>query len=175
MGVIKVVTPAVRRRLITGGGVTAGVVGGAVIALVMLAMAASAGQNLWPVLKGASAPFFHARAMARGFDAGPLMVGVLIHFGVSIVWGILFAMVVFGLSKPATIAMGALWGIIVFLVMHFIVLPLVMTGGHAPRASSMAVPIIEHILFGLAVGIGFLPFQRERPEHLPWWREHRVH
>lgn len=174
MAEIRVVTPAVRRRLIEGGGTVAGVIGGLVIWALMLIMAATNGRDLWPVLKGASSPFFHRRAMMPGFDAAPVILGMIIHLAISIAWGILFALVAFGLSRAATVGLGAIWGLIVWLVMFFIVLPLVTMGGHMPRAHGMALPILQHIIFGLAVGISFLPFQRERPEHLPWWREHRV-
>jgi hypothetical protein len=57
--------------------------------------------------------------------------------------------------------------------MYFIVLPLV--GAWAlTKGVPLLGPVIQHAIFGLALGIGFLPFQRERPEILRWWRPRRV-
>src|SRR5258708_20067153 len=167
MAEIRVVTPAVGRRVITGGGRVAGVIGGLVLTALFLFLAAGAGRDGWTVLKMPSALFFHRRAMLPGFDAAPVILGALIHLAVSIFWGIAFAVVVFGMSRPATVVLGALWGIVVFAAMYFIVLPLVMSAHHLPSARSLAAPIFEHMLFGLPFAVAFLPFHPHPPEHLP--------
>ncbi|HEX3694101.1 MAG TPA: DUF6789 family protein [Polyangia bacterium] len=161
-----------RRRAIAVGGIVAGLIGGAVIAALMMVIAAGRGDSVWRVLKMASSPFFHQRAMTGGFDAAPIAAGVLIHFAVSIIWGVLFAVVAYGISRSATVGVGALWGVAVWLVMFFIVVPLV--SSHPMRMTNMALPLVEHIIFGLAVGVGFLPYQHEQAARRPWWRFRRV-
>lgn len=149
-----------------GGGVVAGVIGGVVIALVMLVAALAKGQDIWPGFKGAAAPFIGERAMQPGFDAGAVVLGVVCHFAVSIVWGVLFAAVFYGLSRGATVAAGVLWGVVVWLGMFYIVLPIAGLPQVA-RSEPIAMAIISHVIFGLSVAIGFLPFQHPRPHAAP--------
>lgn len=165
MADIDVTTRRRDRRLIFGGGAIAGVIGGIVVSLFMLSMGAARGQNLWVGAKTAAYPFLGDRVMAPGFDAGAVALGLIGHFAVSIVWGILFALVAFGLSRWATIGTSALWGIVVWLAMFYVVLPVVGVGGLV-RGMPLGAAIFEHVIFGVAVGVGFLPFQRTRPERL---------
>jgi len=146
-----------------GGGVAAGVIGGAVIALAMLVTALVRGADIWIGVKAAAAPFLGERALRPGFDAEAVAFGMACHFAVSIVWGVLFSALFYGMSRGATVVAGALWGLVVWFVMYYVVLPLAgleQMASQAPAGPS----ILLHVLFGLAVGIGFLPFQRPRPE-----------
>ena len=145
-----------------GGGVVAGIIGGAVIALVMLLATLVKQQDIWLGLKGAAAPFLGERALQPGFDPGAVAVGVACHFAVSIVWGVLFAAVFFGLSRGGTIVAGAIWGLMAWFVMFYVMLPLAGLQQMA-RQVPAGTAILSHLMFGLAVGIGFLPFQRTRP------------
>jgi hypothetical protein len=142
------------------GGLIGGIVGGIAVSLVMLAGALGQKHDVWQPLKGASVPFLGDRAMAPGFDMTAVVVGVLSHFAVSIVWGILFGLLFYGLSKGATILAGAVWGIVVWLGMYYVLLPLIGLGKMAAGAP-LGFAIIGHVIFGLAVAIGFLPWQRE--------------
>lgn len=147
----------VRRAL--GGGVIAGIVGGIVIAVVMLVINLARGQDVWMGMKGAGAPFLGDRAMQPGFDALAVIVGVLSHFAVSVVWGALFGLSFYGLGRRATIAAGVLWGFVVWLGMYYVVLPIIGLSEMA-RAAPVAEAIVGHVIFGVAVALGFLPFQR---------------
>jgi hypothetical protein len=151
---------------VSGGGVLAGIMAGLFLVAVLLASLALKGQNLWPAFKGASAPFFHQRAMQPGFDAAPVLVGALCHFLISAAWGWGFAVIAYGLSRPATIGAGALWGVVVWLGMHYVLLPAVHLR-ELNRAAPLAVAIAQHILFGLVLAAAFLPFQRRIPERWP--------
>jgi hypothetical protein len=141
------------------GGTVAGLVGGVVIAVWTLFVGAIQGQNLWIGVKGAAYPFLRERALAPGFDAGAVVLGLVSHFAVSIGWGIGFGVIAYGLSRASTIAFGALWGLVVWVGMYFVILPLVGAGALA-RNGGIAMAVIEHVIFGLAVGFGFLPYQR---------------
>lgn len=154
------------RRHALGGGMVAGVLGGIAIAVVLVVGALAKGQDIWPAFKGAAAPFLGERATTPGFDGPAVLLGILCHFAVSIGWGVLFAAIFFGLSRGATIAVGALWGIVVWLGMYYVLLPLVGQSQMA-RNEPVAMAIVSHVIFGLAVAIGFLPFQRTRPHTAP--------
>jgi hypothetical protein len=149
-------------RLALKGGATAGIVGGFVISLFMLASSVAGGRDPWMSMKGAGAPFMGERAMQPGFDASAVIVGVLSHFAVSIGWGILFGLLFFGLSKALTLAAGVFWGFVVWLVMFYVVLPILGLGEMA-RSAPVAGAIVEHVLFGIATAAAFLPYQWELP------------
>jgi hypothetical protein len=147
------------------GGIIAGLIGGAVLSVFMLIMNLATAQDIWVGMKIAGEPFLGERAMQPGFDLGPVLVGVLSHFAVSLGWGLLFGVLFYGASRGATVALGAVWGVVVWLGMFYAVLPLVGLAELA-RAAPVGMAVFEHVLFGLAVGLGFLPFQRRRPRSL---------
>jgi hypothetical protein len=156
------------------GGVAAGAIGGVAIAVFLLLMALIQGVNGWTVFKMASAPFYGDVATQPGFDLGPVLLGTLSHFAVSIGWGILFGLLAYGLSRPMTMLAGAGWGILVWLGMYYVVLPLVGLGEMA-RETPIGTAIVSHLVYGLAVGVGFLPFQQRKYITRPVERRPRGH
>lgn len=147
------------------GGIVAGLIGGAVLSLFLIVMNLAAGQDIWAGVKIAGAPFLGERAMQPGFDLGPVLIGALSHLGISIGWGLLFGLLFHGAGRGATVVGGVLWGILVWLSMYYVVLPLVGLAGIV-RAAPMSVAVLEHVIFGIAVGVGFLPFQRRGPRRM---------
>ncbi|HET6585494.1 MAG TPA: DUF6789 family protein [Nannocystaceae bacterium] len=162
-------------KLALGGGAAAGAIAGAVLVAFMTVMSLVKGLDVWSsVFKGASAPFFGEAATQPGFDLWPVLVGALCHFAISIGWGMLFGLLFYGVSKPATVLAGALWGVVVWIGMFYVVLPIVGLREMAREAPVLA-GVVYHVVFGLALGAGFLPFQHRKPterthhrgEHLP--------
>jgi hypothetical protein len=82
--------------------------------------------------------------------------------GVSIAWGAAFGLLFFGLSKATTMIAGLLWGFVVWIVMYYMLLPLLGLGDMA-RGAPLSLAIVEHLLFGIVLGAAFLPYQREYP------------
>jgi hypothetical protein len=148
-------------RRAAAGGAVAGIVGGIVIAGALVVQNVAGGRGFWTAFKGAAAPFLGERVMAPGFDAGAVLLGSLCHFAISIGWGVLFGLIAYGFSKGATVALGAAWGLVVWVGMYYVLLPMVGLGEMA-RSSPVGMAILNHLLFGLGVGIGFLPYQRPR-------------
>jgi hypothetical protein len=140
------------------GGAAAGVVAGIALALFNLAVNLLRGGDGWVALKGAAAPFIHQRAMQPGFDSYAVLLGLACHLAVSLVWGVAFAAVAYGLNRASTVIAGFIWGFVVWFGMFYVVMPLLGMGPsvrHFP--ASQALP--GHILFGLILGLAFLPFQ----------------
>jgi len=146
-----------RKEALKGGGV-AGLVAGAVLAVVLAVLTALHRQDVWLAMKGAAAPFFRGRAMVPGFDAPVVLTGVVAHFVVSIIWGVLFAFVAFGFTRRSTVWLGLLWGIIVWIGMAYFVLPIVGLAEMA-RMTPIGQAIGLHLVFGLVVAVVFLPYQ----------------
>src|SRR5262245_38087588 len=140
------------------GGVVAGIVGGIVIALWTTSVGAALGEDLWVATKTAAYPILGLRVQLPGFDGTAVVLGVVCHFAVSLVWGVLFALVALGLSRPATIWAGALWGLLVWIGTAYVVLPLTAVG-IITHTTPIARAIGEYLVFGLAVGATFAPYQ----------------
>ena len=148
------------------GGVAAGVAAGLALLVLVIAQAGINGGSPWPVLKFASLPWFGTRVLETGFDALPVLVGLIVHFAVSIGWGVAFAVLVYGLSHWATLAASLGWGILAWLVMNGVVLP-VLGWGALARSAPIGLAFLFHLIFGLAMGVVFLPFQRPKTVVLP--------
>lgn len=143
------------------GGVVAGILAGLVLNVLMAAITVSTGGDVWSALKGAGAPFLGERAMQPGYDALAVAAGIMGHYLVSIGWGVLFGLLVFGLDRALTVLAGAAYGIIVWLGMFWLVLPLVGLGAMSEQGAN-GIAVLTHVIFGLALGVGFLPFQVSR-------------
>lgn len=148
------------------GGVMGGIVGGLAIAVFLAVSALLKGASIWPVFKGAAAPFIGARAADPSFDAFAILLGTILHFAIAIVWGLLFALLFDGFSKGATFAFGALWGVVVWAAMYYVVLPIAGMGQMA-RGTPWMMALIAHLVFGLGVALGFVPYSapREAPTY----------
>jgi hypothetical protein len=143
------------RRLITAGAVV-GLVGGVVFSAMMIALHGP--ERRWVALKLAAYPFLGDRVMRPGFDAAAVTIGVLGHLAVAVTWGVLFALLVYRLSRPMTVLLGAVWGVVVWLVMFALVLRII-----APRLAEGGGAfgnVVIHMIFGLSLAVAFLPFQR---------------
>src|SRR5438876_641759 len=99
------------------GGAAAGLIGGIIISIYMLVMNIVQGQDIWMGMKGAAFPFIGARALQAGFDAGPVLAGIACHLAVSIIWGLIFGIIVYGVSRSGTVLLGIPFGIVVWLGM----------------------------------------------------------
>jgi hypothetical protein len=143
------------------GGAIAGVAAGLLAGVCLVVSSALNGQAVWIPPKLASAPFFGERSLHPDFDALPLLVGLATHFAVCAAWGALFGAIFYGATRGATVALGALWGLVVWLAMHYGVLPLLGVA-NLLAIVPVGVSLIGHVLFGITLGVAFLPFQRVR-------------
>jgi len=150
--------------------VLAGVVGGLVLSCFMLVVTLVNGDDAWLAIKAPAAPLLGARALKPGFDAVAAGAGVLSHFATSIVWGVLFGLLFFGLTKLGTLLAGACWSVVVWIAMRFVLLPGL---GLADLGAgmSMGLEVFSHLLFGVSAAAAFLPYQRALPRiGLRIWR-----
>lgn len=151
-------------RQVIRGGVVSGVVAGALLMIVMTALTAASGADIWYGMKSIAAPFVGVNAMRPGFDLLPVGYGLALHFLVSVGWALAFASLFYGLSKAWTILAGAAWGVVVWLGMSFVGLPLIGLGG-VREAMPIGQALASNVFFGLMIALAFLPFQRR--ETLP--------
>jgi hypothetical protein len=138
-----------------GGGAVAGIVAGTVLKLLLLSTAR--GQYA-QVLKAAAAPFLGPHAFNGSYALGPILLGLFCHYAISIGWGMLFGALLYGQSRGATLSAGVAWGLVVWLVMDYLVLP---TVGLGPMVATAPIgpAIFSHLIFGVMLAAAFLPFQ----------------
>lgn len=156
--------PTIRPGHGVGPGAFAGAMAGVVLAVVRAVTAARAGGESWHPLEIASAPLLGPRALEPGFDATALVLGLVIHLALSVAWGAAFGLFFHGLSRRGTVIAGAFYGLVVWLLMFYVVLPL---AGLSEVAATIATrtAIVDHVVFGLAIGIAYAPFQTRYAEY----------
>ena len=96
------------------------------------------------------------------FAAGPAIVGLMIHMMTGAAFGALFGVVLTrlpALSTTARVGLGAAFGVVVFAVSAFVLLPLMGTVAKDAdaiknMASMVGYPtfLVEHLLFGMVLG-----------------------
>lgn len=151
-------------RHVVKGAVVAGLVSGGVLTAMMTIMSALRGKDIWFGMKGTAAPFLGERAMSPGFDLLAVPMGLALHLFISIGWALAFVSIFYGLSKKATVLAGAFFGVVVWLGMYYVVLPLVGLASMRDGAP-MSRAIAYHVFFGVILALAFLPFQRRLPTH----------
>ena len=148
-----------RRRQAVWGGTVAGLVGALVHAAFSLVADLVRGVDPWVAVKVAAYPMVGEKVMGPGFDLGPVLQGALAHLGIAVAWGVLFGIAAYGMTRAATVGFGLIWGVLVWLGMFYFVLPLA-----GATVILRGVPLLQtigqHLVFGLALGLGFLIYQR---------------
>ncbi len=142
-----------------GGGIAAGAFAGTLLLALMMITNLVQGEDLWLGLKRAGIPFLGDRAMTPGFDQHAVLVGLGAHLLVAIAWAVPFAVLVYGMTRPGTVVAGALWGLVVWLGMFYVVLPNLGLMSTLPRTYAIG----THVVFGALVAVGFLRYQRPLP------------
>jgi uncharacterized membrane protein YagU involved in acid resistance len=147
------------------GGLTAGFVATVVLSVLMIGKAASGlMSNLNPI-----ADMVHLGSMLAGTDVPPVF-GWVCHFLIgTIVWGIAYALLVRHLPGPPVVQ-GLIFGVIAWLAMMIVFMPLV---GHALFGLDLGMPavvitLILHVVYGGVLGTVY-PHVSRRPERAEIW------
>jgi hypothetical protein len=149
------------RHAARSGGI-AGLVGGVVLGLLVVLLLRWQDGYAWVAFKLPAAPFVGVRVFAPSFDPAAVALGSVLHLATSAAWGALFGVLALGLRRVHTVIAGALFGVLVWIAMFYLVLPLAGVGWLGAQVP-VGLAILEHVLFGLAVGATFVPFQRVNP------------
>jgi hypothetical protein len=144
------------RHAVTRGAV-AGLAAGIFLTIMMTVMSAAKGKDVWYGIKGAAAPFLGESAMQPGFDLPAVALGLVTHLVISAGWAALFALLFYGAGRLVTIAVGILWGFVVWIGMYYAVLPVVGLSSmqhDAPPARAIAF----HLLFSGAMTAAYFAY-----------------
>lgn len=137
-------------RLVTGA--VFGVIGSLVLGMFAMVTALAMQGDFWMPLKGIAATFLGEGAMQPGFAAGPILIGLVFHMFNGAWLGALFGLITPKLLLTWSIVAGLVFGLVEALGALWVVVPLV-NPMMAQMISLDAPWIIEHLLFGLVLGL----------------------
>jgi hypothetical protein len=159
-----------RTRLFTAGdaraGGIAGFVAGIAMGLVALVIGTGYGAEMdfWTPLKHVAAVVYGDAANQPGFDLGPVVVAALIHSGMAILLGVLFAVLYrrvlqlpFQLGLP--FLMGGVYGIAIAGAAD-LALPVLnqqMAGAEKPAF------VLAHFVYGVVLGLAYMQLHPKLP------------
>lgn len=137
------------------GGAIAGLVAGLTMAIVGAILSLVLDGNLWVEAKQIAAPFFGPLVVRPGFDAGPVIVGTILHFATAALLGAVYSIVTRRILKlPSDVGVpvlaGLIYGFFLWSTAYFLLLPLVnpfLRGTYAPAF------IIQHLVYGVVLGL----------------------
>lgn len=177
-------------------GVTAGVVAAIVMAMyAMIAGATYLGSGFFTPLYHIASTFIDPKAMMTSmekamsgessfyFSFGPALVGMMVHLATGAAFGAIFALLAraLGLRGGVAAITGAIYGVVVMLFSSYVALPIVASvfgGGDAISGMAQMVGwttfTIEHLMFGLVVGLGWVLATRGAEER-EFMRSDAVH
>jgi hypothetical protein len=136
----------------SAGGALAGIVAGLVMAVVMMIYFSVMGAGFWYPVENIAAVFFGIDALLGG--AGVVIVGLLTHLLVSALLGMLFASLLQPRTSTGAAFFGGLaYGIGVWVVMTYIILPIFNPTMSARMAVTAGFWFFSHLIYG-----GFLAF-----------------
>jgi hypothetical protein len=153
----------VAREMVEAGAVS-GLVGGVAMVVFATIYAAAAGLGFWTPVEAIA-----QTVLGRGMTgASAIVVGVAIHVAVSMLFGIVFAIVTPRDVAPApAVAFGMFGGLAILVMMDLIVLPVVnpavrsqLIWGSSPHALPVGVAFAMHLIYGL--GLSLAPSLRRR-------------
>lgn len=149
-------------------GALSGLCAAAVMAAVLILFSYRQG-DLWQPMKLIAAAVLGAKAVgAAGFQPLPVLVGLAIHLAMAVALGIFFAWLGGFLTTGVATGWGVIFGLAVWVIMQFGLLPVV----DPWMAAFPPLPLaLAHGLFGLFLGSypRFLPQEAVRVQ--PVWRK----
>lgn len=143
-------------------GALSGLGAGLVMGFVAMIVAVASGMNLLAPFRDVAGAIFPAVLSADGsVNLATIVLGILIHFTIAVLLGILFTIIYSGFLKltfnfGVPITMGLAYSWIIWMVARYIILPLFGTAVYEVPAF-----IIAHAVFGVSLGI-FYPWLRSR-------------
>ena len=151
------------------GGAIAGLIGGAAMTIVGAMLASSVGNDIWLEARQI-ATLIYGPAALSDLGIGPIIVGTLLHLLFSALLGAVFGIVSRRwLRLPSDYGMpvwiGVTYGIMIWMLAYFVVLPLANPSLLATYAPSF---IIQNIVYGIVTGLLYTQL-RPSPYARPDW------
>lgn len=117
----------------------------------------------WAVLRRTAGILLGASVVTGHFGVGEALVGLVVHFVVSVVYGAILVWLVHRATKGAALAIGVAFGLAIY-VFHFHVATVAFPWFVDERS---LIQIFSHVVFGVTVALAYLAlYPRPRLEDL---------
>lgn len=154
-------------------GALSGLVSGCLTALIAISIAWVRDIPLDRLVKVAAIPFLGLEVQDAAAADQVMVVGALSCAVAAILWGVLFALIFWGLSEPLTIVAGAVFGPIVWFLMASVLLPIVgLRNLH--HVVPLDVALLLHVAFGALLGGVFARLQPIPSNEGPMFDRRRI-
>jgi len=144
-------------------GLIAGLIAGVVELIVLAGLAVGQGVSVWVPVRMTAAIVLGPAALtpADTFDARATVIAFILHFGLSLAYGVVIVALIRRLERMPALAVGVAFGIAVWLVNYFVLAPSFFPWLIASRGA-VQTPFV-HAIFGVAaVGVYMAIAARER-------------
>lgn len=155
------------RRLWQGIDVKAAVLAGLLAGLVDLALlaaiAVAQGANVWINMRMTAAILMGTGVLPppETFDPVIFAVSTVVHFGLSVIYGVIVAWFVRRSTWAAGLMIGVAVGFAIYVINYYVFAPLLFPWLSAQRGGM--VPTLIHPVFGLVAVVMYMKLRRPRP------------
>ncbi len=141
-----------------GWGALAGLIAGMVMAMLMMVVTGLNGMGFLAPLYAIAATFNPSWAMTKGFDAAPILVGLMLHMMNSAIFGAIFALLARwlyprALTLPLAAMAGMVWGLLLLVVNQFVILPAVDKPMATATNGIFGWWLLGHLMYGIVLGM----------------------
>lgn len=137
-------------------GALAGIIGGFAMGIVGMLVAATMNFSIWKPLAEIAGIFSRSfAAAASDFNLASVLIGTLVHFGISAVLGMFFAILYRGIfDMPSSWGFPLLYGFIFGIAVWFVSNQILANGLISGRDNTPSF-IAQHLVFGAVTGLAF--------------------
>ena len=143
-------------------GAFAGIIAGIVFMMLEMALVMMQGMSPWgpPRMMAAMVMGQGVLPPPESFSMGIMMVAMLVHMMLSIVLGLIGAWIVHRFNWGWALAIGAVFGIAIYIVNFYIVAPAMFPWFVMARNATSA---FSHMMFGAVFGLVYVWLRRPKP------------
>lgn len=139
-----------------------GVIAGAVfLAVEMLMVMAFMGESPWAPPRMMAAMLLGRDVLPppADFDAGIVMAAMLVHFPLSIVYGLITGWIVHRLNSTNVLLIGAVFGMAIYFINFYLIAPAAFPWFMEARNG---ISVTGHLIYGLVLGASYAALRRHK-------------
>jgi uncharacterized membrane protein YagU involved in acid resistance len=143
--------------------VWAGLIAGAVFMMVeMMMVMVFMGQSPWGPPRMIAAMFMGREVLPppAGFDMGIMMTAMMIHFPLSIIYGLIVGWIAHRMDKSKVLLVGAIFGLAIYFINFYLIAPAMFPW--FTKAQNW-VSLVAHLIYGLALGWSYAALRHHKP------------
>jgi uncharacterized membrane protein YagU involved in acid resistance len=144
--------------------VWAGVIAGIVFMMAeMLMVMIFMGQSPWgpPRMIAAMVMGQDVLPPPATFDMGIMMTAMMIHFPLSIIYGLIVGWIVHRMSSTSALVIGGIFGLAIYFINFYLVAPVLFPWF---TMAQNWVSLVAHLLYGLVLGGAYAALRKHKPE-----------